>query len=300
MPAVSTRVPLKLGKDPTQLPLLGIQPVDFRAAPRPPSIALVGALCLSGLSIACDDNLVIGSWSCQDVFLSSGRTPAAVQRSSEPFTLPWSTGLEEGWCDYADVGGYCYAHGLATYTLVDSPVHSGRRAAAFSVIANGSLVDDETRCVREGSLPKAAYYGAWYLIPSLSTSTANWNLFHFQGGHSANDAVHGLWDISLYNRPGGGLGLSGFDFLGNQWSYTNNAPPLPVASWFHLEVYLDRAADDSGEVAVYQDGVEVLRLTGLVTDDSQWSQWYLGNLAIQRDPVDSTLYVHDITIRASR
>jgi hypothetical protein len=234
------------------------------------------------------------------VFASSGRTQAALERSSDRFALPWSTGFEEGFCEYADVGGYCYSHGVASYTVVDSPVHSGRHAAAFSVIADGSYVSDETRCVREGSLPKAAYYGAWYLVPSVRASSANWNLFHFQGGNSSSDAFHGIWDISLINRQGGALGLWVYDFLHANIPDMSNAPPIPVGSWFHLQVYLKRAADTSGEIALYQDGEEVLHMTGLATDDSQWEQWYVGNLANQLDPVDSTLYVDDITISASR
>jgi hypothetical protein len=168
------------------------------------------------------------------------------------------------------------------------------------VFADGTLVNAEARCVREGNLPEAAYYGAWYLVPAVSVSTNNWNLFHFQGGNSSGDAFHGLWDISLYNRASGGLGLSVFDFLGGEWRYASTAPPLPVGSWFHVEVYFKRAADASGEIIVYQDDTEVLHLTGLVTDDSQWCQWYVGNLAIQLDPVASTLFVDDITVRATR
>lgn len=255
---------------------------------------------LSGLSTACDSKVVIGSWSCQDVFTSSGRTQAAVDASSSSFAVPWSTGFEEGFCEYAEVGGYCYSHGVATYTVVDSPVHSGRRAAAFSVIADGTQVSSETRCVREGNLPMSAYYGAWYLIPAVTTSSNNWNLFHFQGGDSASAVFHGLWDISLYNRQGGGLGLSMYDFLRDHWYYAAAAPPLPVGSWFHLEVYLKRAPDTSGEITVYQDGSDVLHLTGLATDDSQWCQWYLGNLAIQLESTDSTLFVDDISVRATR
>ena len=44
----------------------------------------------------------------------------------------------------------------------------------------------------------------------------------------------------------------------------------------------------------------VLELTGLVTDDSAWGQWYVGNIANALSPSESTVYVDDITIGTTR
>jgi hypothetical protein len=78
------------------------------------------------------------------------------------------------------------------------------------------------------------------------------------------------------------------------------ATPIPIGEWFHLELYLKRAADATGEVALYQDGELLFRATDLITDDSDWAQWYVGNLATDLTPPESTLYVDDVTIRSSR
>jgi hypothetical protein len=67
-----------------------------------------------------------------------------------------------------------------------------------------------------------------------------------------------------------------------------------------LEMYIKRAADTTGEVAVFQEGQVALDLTGLSTDDSQWGQWYVGNFANALVPPESTLYVDDVTISATR
>ena len=65
-------------------------------------------------------------------------------------------------------------------------------------------------------------------------------------------------------------------------------------------MYLRRAADATGEVTVYQDGVVAYHLVDLVTDDTSWGQWYVGNLATGLAPADSTLYVDDVAIRTAR
>jgi hypothetical protein len=264
------------------------------------SVHFIGAVgCLSGLLSACEPKLTIGNWACPQA-ISSERTDAAVALSRESFVLPWSTGFEDGFCDYAVVGGYCYSAGLATFEIVSAPVHSGQRAAAFKVIADDSLTNYQARCVREGTLPTAAYYGAWYFIPFANTSTSLWNLIHFQGATSSSGTFEGTWDISMVNKEGGGLRLSVYDFVNAETPDTTNAPAIPIGSWFHLEVYLKRAADASGEITVFQDGATVLHLSGLSTDKSQWGQVYIGNFALYLEPDESTLYVDDVTISATR
>jgi hypothetical protein len=77
-------------------------------------------------------------------------------------------------------------------------------------------------------------------------------------------------------------------------------PPIPIATWFRIELYVRRAADDTGELALYQDEELVFRATDIVTDTSTWGQWYVGNLANALMPAESTVYVDDVMIRATR
>jgi hypothetical protein len=37
-------------------------------------------------------------------------------------------------------------------------------------------------------------------------------------------------------------------------------------------------------------------LTGIASDDTDWGQWYVGNLATSVLPPTSTVYVDDVTI----
>lgn len=240
---------------------------------------------------ACERELVVGVWDCHP----SDAGPS--QTTTEPIALPWSTGFESDFCDFEQAGGFCYAAPPAHYETVMSPVHSGRYAAAFRVRAG----DDEgfqTRCVRQGVAPSAAYYGAWYFVPASASNSALWNLLHFRGGEPADQ--HGLWDVSLENRDADTLEIFVFDFLHGMVRRPTKPTPIPIGEWFHIELFLRRAADATGEVALYQDGEKLLEARDIVTDDTRQGQWYVGNLATGLAPADSILYVDDITIRSTR
>lgn len=255
---------------------------------------LQATLAIAWLSAACDPTVVIGTCGQVAELGDAGATGAS---SNVPVRVPWSTSFEDGTCGYYAEQGYCYARHDAKLEIVSSPVHSGKFAAAFSVNGNATTSDrSQARCVRQGVMPKSAYYGAWYFVPVLQTSDGNWNLFHFLGGESESDS-HALWDISLANDGNGGLELSVFNFFTGTHPPLSGVPPIPIGSWFHIEIELERSAQPNGELTVYQDGVVALHLTNLITDDTDWGQWYVGNYARRLVPPLSTVYVDDVSIR---
>jgi hypothetical protein len=261
----------------------------------------LGASCSVLLfALGCEPKLVVGTWSesgTQDC--QAGEGGAGVDASSKRVTAPvaasWSTGFEDGFCDYRAAAGFCYSDRRASFETVTEPVHAGQFAAAFNVSTSSAFDGLQARCVRQGELPSAAYYSAFLFIPSAPTAANNWNLVHFQGG-GAGGALHGLWDVSINIDAEGALHLYVYDFLRAMTRATTRVPEVPVGSWFHLEVYLKRAADATGQFAVYQDGELALELTDLITDDSSYGQWYLGSFALSLTPADSTLYVDDVSI----
>jgi hypothetical protein len=214
-----------------------------------------------------------------------------------PLRAPWSTGFEGGFCDYNDGTGFCYSDPDSAFRVVTSPVHSGAYAAAFDMPASDATGARQTRCVREGVLPAEAYYGAWYYVPSDLSAAHDWNLFHFQGGE-AGQFLHGLWDVSMDDAPGA-LTAYIFDAVNNRHYDAPASMPIPKDRWFQLEFYLKRATDLTGEVALYQDGQEVIRRAGIITDDSAFGQWYVGNYAgaLASIPPTSSVYVDDVTVR---
>lgn len=245
----------------------------------------------SGLP-GCAPNLNAGEWTCAE-----NGVDAAIPNSTDPIAASWSTGFESRFCDYTQLAGFCYTEPLASYTIVTSPVHAGHHAAAFRVTSNDAM-GFQTRCVRQGVLPSDAYYGMWFFLPQSATNAAVWNLVHFQGGDPSGQ--HGLWDISLVNGKNGQLEVVGYNFLNGRTYRPANPVAIPINAWFHLEFHLKRAADATGEVALYQDDQLLFEATKLVTDDSNWGQWYVGNYATALTPANFTLYVDDVTIRATR
>jgi hypothetical protein len=183
-------------------------------------------------SSACEPELVVGRWDC----VTSAEGGASSMEDPPPdqaISLPWSTGFEDGFCGFSRAGGFCYVNPEASNEITSSPVHSGTSAAAFHIAGDPALDGLQARCARQGTLPAAAYYGAWFFIPDTVTATDNWNLFHFDGDTA--DVAHGLWDVTLEVGPDGNLRAYAFDFLRMLPRRPTEPATVPVGAWFHLE-----------------------------------------------------------------
>jgi hypothetical protein len=256
-----------------------------------PRVVAIGGAFVSAMG--CEPTVVIGTRVCPTTEMEDGAPPDA----DVAVPLTWSNGFENGFCDYTQPLRFCFANGSGTYSLVTAPVHSGRYAAAFSLIA-GSDGGSEARCAEQGVFPAAAYYGAWYYIPEPAVNNGNWNLLYFQGGvpPPTNQTPSNIWDVSLQNQSDGGLHMVVLEYLSVLGTVNSSAAPaIPIGRWFHLEVYFKRAKDATGEFSVWQDGVLAVHLTGVATDNTNWGQWFIGNQATALSPPASTVYVDDIT-----
>lgn len=257
------------------------------------TLAIAVLLCFG----ACKQPLVVGEYKCPVSSPEAGSPPSKY----DPIAVPWSAGFENQFCDYpsSEEPGWCYGFPPASFRVVSSPVHTGQFAAEFTVLTGtDGGAQPQARCSRQGVFPAEAYYGAWYYIPEVATNKGNWNLFHFQGGNSDATSIKNLWDVSLVNGPTGDLTLIVFDDL-EGGKHPTSTKSVPIGKWFHIVFYWKRAKDTSGEVALYQDAERVADLTNLMTDNTDWGQWYVGNLADTLQPPRSTVYVDDITIRAT-
>jgi hypothetical protein len=258
------------------------------------------AIALGVVAIAgCSPSAVIGTRYCQ---AWPGPDSGAVPDPTLPVSLSWSTGFEDGFCGYAPPFGDCYVAQAGTYSVVTSPVHSGRYAAAYQIQSDapgGS--QSQARCYVQGAMPATAYYGAWYYVPaSVQVEDGGlWNLFHFVDG-PAEGGLHSVWDVQLITPEDAGIRTQLYGFQGTGGNFEAGVvPAIPIAQWFHIEVYYKRTNDNTGELRLFQDGALVARLDGLSPDDSDWGQWYVGNLGVGLQPAASTIYVDDVTISAS-
>jgi hypothetical protein len=278
-------------------PLLG---VNRRSAPRHGARATAVGVALWMAASGCDPTVSIGVRVCPSSPDASDDLDAAVD-ASIPVQVPWRNGFEDGFCDYAMPAGFCLATGSNSYDLVTSPVHSGRFAAAFTANTNTADAGTQARCVRQGVFPTQAYYGAWYYIPPPDggnwVNTGNWNLLDFRGGTPGPEGgTLGFWDVSITSLTDGGLNLYLFDFFTAAPVYAGTPLAVPIGRWFHVEVFFKRSSGNAGELAVWQDSTKLLDVQNIETDNSDWGQWYVGNLASALQPPVSTVYVDDITI----
>ena len=247
--------------------------------------AVLGLTCALG----CEPTLDLGTYRCEP----KGELRAPTEDDILPF--PWSTSFERQFCDYDPPLGFCYKAPAASFEIVTEPVRSGRFAAAVTVVAAADSDATQTRCVRQGVLPIEAYYGAWYFIPVAAVNEGNWNLFHFRGA-LADEAVS-LWDVSLASDESGALRLALLNFQDTAGVRVDpSAPTVPIGRWFHVQFFWKRSTEPDGEVAVYQDGERLYHLQDIVTDNTDWAAWYVGNFATGLVPPTSTIYVDDVSI----
>jgi hypothetical protein len=250
------------------------------------------ALLVLGVTIGCSPELVVGKVEQEKQKCSPyGGEGGAPPLEDKVVEMPWSTGFENGFCDYEPE--FCYELNGATREIVSEPVLKGRSAAAFRVNVPSPPDESQTRCFLQSALPVDAVFGAWFYLNEYAETRGNWNLMYIQGTPGIN---LGLWDVSLHNGDDGNLHLH---LYGHDVPYPpeNNLVPVPIREWFHVEFRLRRATDATGAVALYQDGVLIHQMSGIVTDRYEFHEFYVGNLADDLSPAESTVYVDEVTIR---
>lgn len=253
---------------------------------------------LLGAITGCEPNMDLGDWRCATapLFIPPDGSPEPAGKDTV-VNLGWHSGFEDGFCGYSKAHGFCYSAPDATYHIVDDPAHSGRKAAKFAIHTDDSRDGEQARCVREGMLPKDAYYGAWFYIPRGTTNNDNWNLMHFRSP-SDDSPLEGDWDVSVVNTDDGKLAPWLRDYVGGSMIPPSSDVEVPVDEWFALTLHLRRESTATGIAALYLNDRLVVERTNTVTDDdSTWGQWYVGNLATNLSPSESTIYVDDVSIR---
>jgi hypothetical protein len=251
--------------------------------------------------LGCKSSIEVGAWKCAAAPLFEPPDGSLIPPGKDTIVLPrWSSSFENGFCGYAEARGYCYTDPDAIYDVTDTVARTGRRAAAFTITTDDAKVGRQARCVREGRLPQDAYYGAWFYIPTRAVNNGNWNLIHFQGASGEEDPpLRGLWDVSIDTSEDGRMLPRLVRLIGRGPPATHADVELPVAKWFSIQLRLKRDAAESGIAALYLDGDLVAEYSNIVTDDTAWGQWYVGNLADNLEPQESTVYVDDVSIQPS-
>jgi hypothetical protein len=70
---------------------------------------------------------------------------------------------------------------------------------------------------------------------------------------------------------------------------------VPIARWFHVEIFLRTGTDASGEVMVWQDGELTFHANGK-NSETAYSEWMVGAVVDALDSTASQLYIDDAAL----
>jgi hypothetical protein len=200
----------------------------------------------------------------------------------------------------SDGNGGIYMDALATAPAASRDVaHRGTTSgiATFAPVTVTSF----SYLYREQPSPPDAYYGAWFFIPT-TTQVGSWLSLHHFGYHRTAGAAETtpLFDFNVYPGTDGSLFAHLFDPVTVSNTDQTNPVPVPVAKWVHFEIFLHKAADTTGRITIWQDGVQILDITNKVTAPTEWIQWDAGGGSNDIAPSPASVYLDDATISLTR
>ena len=242
------------------------------------------AACVALGATACGRHVYLGS-------ATDGSTGILWQATFEPGDL--SEWLGDG-------NGGIYMDNLAG---APAPSQEVAHRGAFSGIATFSptVVTSFSYLFREQPSPPAAYYGAWFFIPAALEVRSWLSLHHFGYHRGANVAeTTPLFDFNVYPGPDGNLVAHLYDSTAVANTDQTNPVPVPMAAWVHFEILYRKAADATGRITIWQDGVQILDVPNLVTAPTDLLQWDVGGGSNDIAPSPATVYFDDATISLTR
>jgi hypothetical protein len=182
--------------------------------------------------------------------------------------------------------------------------HRGQYAGAISISTPNGVPGGPVSInylYRDHPSPKQAFYSAWYYIPSSVMVGTYLSLSHFRVSHTndGNDLAP-AFDLNLI-PINGVLRAQLYDYV--MGTNTQELIPMPVqlSTWVHFEIMFLKAADKTGHITVWQDGVQIIDdpppLTTAVTD---WVQWDAGGASNDILPTPAVIYMDDAAISLAR
>ena len=220
----------------------------------------------------------------------------------------WTAGFENGDLSEFEGVGHFIFNNSGRYSLVTPHAHSGKYSAGLTI---DTLAPSETRGhaawlfqfgVKEYPAD-AYYYSAWYYIPANTKPGEWWNVFQWKSANVDNDTTSDPMVTLNIGDLNGKLNLW-LAYLPNKDArvfYDQELMYIPTDQWFQIEAYYRRAQDQTGQVIVWQDGVEIFNISNIITVLSDNTiRWSVNNYANEIEPNPLTIYVDDMAISSTR
>jgi hypothetical protein len=223
-------------------------------------------------------------------------------------SLLWSASFERGdlseWT--GDGQGSMFNDNIdGKYPVATTAVAHGGRYSGLLTLSPTAGMTSTNYLFRNEPSPQAAYYSAWFYVPS-TTFVGTWlSLTHFRGSTTGDgNNLTGIWDVSLYPLPynpyGPALAAQLFGYAGQKNQRQVTPVPIPYNTWFQLEVYFVKATDATGQIQLWQNGVLILEREGVPTVTNDWLQWDAGAACDALTLPPATVYMDDATISTVR
>jgi hypothetical protein len=196
--------------------------------------------------------------------------------------------------------GTIFNSGTGKVEWTDEIARSGTGSLALSV-RQASGETQAARIFRWAENPPEAYYSAWFYFPELVHPARWWNIFQFKS--KLGDRTDPTWIVNVGTDSQGAMRLYLYDAItrtSHHDSVSSEPMVIPVGEWTHIEVLLRQATDDSGRIALWQDGRLLYELEGVQTTLADNVQWSLNNYSDALDPDDVTIFIDDAAIALDR
>jgi hypothetical protein len=202
----------------------------------------------------------------------------------------------------ADGHGGVYTDGRAPDPVATQDQAHRGRYAGLAVFSPASATATFSYLYREQPIPAQAYYGAWFFIPASLQVRSFLSLLHFGYHPTASDPnTTAIWDFDLQPNTDGSLVPHLYQTGAASPVAPQPAVPVPPATWVHFELLFEKAADATGRIVAWQNGVQILDVANVVTAPTDWIQWDVGGGALDViTPTPLSIYVDDVTISSTR
>jgi hypothetical protein len=194
-------------------------------------------------------------------------------------------------------GGGVFNSGSADAVASQEQAHSGRWSVKMTI---DTPPESGTRLFRwlEPHIYKNLYYSAWFYIPQSYVVTNFWDVFQWKSKVAMTGQVDPFFVLNVGNRRDGSM----YFYLRN-WqkdqSYTQRLKNVPVGQWFNVTAHYVCAGDNTGRVALWQEGTLLFDLQNVQTRYSNGDcQWSINNYSDEVVPSPTVIYVDDAEILA--
>ncbi|MEP6654067.1 MAG: hypothetical protein ABJA82_11960 [Myxococcales bacterium] len=187
--------------------------------------------------------------------------------------------------------------------ISSTQVHQGRFGAKLTITAGANDGQQTTALGRAGGLPREAYYSAWYYLPQAVAVRTFWVIMKFRIRNVPDNpgTVGELYDLDLYNLPGGEMSLRLYDHrTGMNPTLDVTDPIVPSERWFQVEAFYRNAQDSTGRLTYWLDGTKIVDIQGMAMAPNSWVGWQACSVGRDLVPATAVLYVDDAAISRTR